>query len=42
MSIQYSENDKKKLDGVLKRSEVQIPASSNFVGHGHLQHAGAS
>lgn len=33
--------DNEKLAGVLKMVEVEIPANSIFVGHGHLQHGGA-
>lgn len=37
--VHYSEKGNEKLPGILKMVEVDIPANSIFVGHGHLPHA---
>ena len=39
--ISYSEEERHQLGDVLKYEEISIPANSIFIGHGHLQHAGA-
>lgn len=37
----YSDKDKKKLAGLLKMADVETSENLVFVGHDHLQHAGA-